>query len=415
MEKKKPFLKSAVNIGMICPGGNAATFSSLALHYMKRELSSEPGIFADFLLERKGTVTGFESGLGLSKFDILAVTASWAGDYFPLKKLLAENQEKITDLKIITGGPGALSAPESFLELSDAVFFGDADGIFTEIMRDILSEKTDMPWLMFKGDSKSPGIRFSEILWGKTVLKGSHSSFGETGLVEISRGCPYSCKFCWLSGLRKRFEPRNTEDVLRDINSFERGKIGLVSAAFLSHPDIKDLVKACQWVSPPSCRMDLVTPEILELLHEKKTVSLTLAPETLSERLSEHIGKPFHRDALFKTASWARSSGIRKLKLYMMTGLPSSDDDDTSETAETLFSLSESTGIKIEASFNQFIPMPFSGFALSPLCARDKLEEETEILKKRLERTGVSLRFSQPKKTEKIYGLLKKSSLFKKL
>ncbi|MBN2363259.1 B12-binding domain-containing radical SAM protein [candidate division WOR-3 bacterium] len=406
MAKKNPFLKSAVNVGMICPGGNAATFSSLSLHYMKQELAEEPGVFADFLSEEKGVLKGFESGFDLGKFDVLAVTASWPGDFFSLRKILDATPPEKRRFRILCGGPGVLTAPHSFLGICDAVFFGDADYIFTDIVGDFLAEKTEMPWLIFAGEKRAPKIRFSKIGTGKMTLPGNSSSFGETGLVEISRGCPFSCRFCWLSGVRKNFQPRDTGEILRDVESFPKGKIGLVSAAFLSHPDITKIISVCPSVSPPSCRVDLVTPEILSLLAEKNVRALTLAPETCSEKLSIQIGKPFDKRKFFETVKFAGLKGIRKIKLYMMTGLPGASQDDAKETVETLFELAALTKIRIEASFSQFIPMPFSEFNSMPLAEGQCYSDEINTLKDGLKKCRIATRFSSDKTQKKIFDLI---------
>jgi hypothetical protein len=40
--------------------------------------------------------------------------------------------------------------------------------------------------------------------------------------LEASRGCPFSCEFCALTGLGTRFHPRPPEDVVRDIRAGQR-------------------------------------------------------------------------------------------------------------------------------------------------------------------------------------------------
>ncbi|MBN1150606.1 radical SAM protein [candidate division WOR-3 bacterium] len=408
---EKAYLKSALNVGLICPGGNRATFSSLSLHYIKKELSAEPGVFTDFILENRDVFKGQESGYEIEKFDILAVTASWAGDYFKLSKIIPFLKKKRKNLKVLCGGAGVLTVPYSFLEICDAIFVGDGDGIFPEIFKDFLSEKTDMPWLLFKGERKLSPIRFAPIGVGRSVKFCRISSFGESGLVEISRGCPFSCKFCWLGSLRNKFEPRETNSIVSDINSLPKGKIGLVSAALLSHPDIKSILEACPEVSLPSCRADLLSAEIISLFAKKNAHTLTLAPETFSEELSFEIGKPFRRKKYFEIFKQAKAEGFSKIKLYFLTGLPTSREEDAKETAQTIRELWDYSKIKIEASFGQFIPMPFSPYSGKNIADNQVHLMEREILEKELKGSKISFFFSQEKKTRKIYNLVKNNTI----
>jgi len=375
-----------LTIGLLCPGGNGATLSSLSLHYIKRELSQKPGYFADFILKRENRYRGLLSGRTIDKFDILAVTTSWAGDYFKLLKLLKEEGIEIDRTKrkspeIITGGSGIAVAHKPFLEVSDAVFIGDGDGIFLKIFDNLLSGKTDMPWLVFDKNTPKPSPRLTEAVKGVALFSSNEAIFKNTRLVEISRGCPYKCRFCWLSSYRKKYKFRAAEVILDEVSDLNE-RAGLVSAALLSHPEIINIFNKLDKISLPSCRLDLLDEEVLKIIASKSVKSLTLAPEVGSERMGTLIGKKFDMEKLEFIAVNSKENGIKSLKLYGMVGLPGENYEDVEAFGAITRRLGEISSLDIEISVNQFIPMPGTDFQDAPFADMKEIKYKMDIIRK---------------------------------
>src|SRR5262249_8225113 len=88
-------------------------------------------------------------------------------------------------------------------------------------------------------------------------------------LVEISRGCPCMCRFCW-AGYNylpvRGFSRQQIVDRAREVRAFTH-KIGLVSTAVCDHPEIEgivdDLAGLGYEVSVASLRLDDLTPEFV--------------------------------------------------------------------------------------------------------------------------------------------------------
>ena len=78
-------------------------------------------------------------------------------------------------------------------------------------------------------------------------------------------------------------------------------------------------------ISPASLRLDDLTPTIVSLLKESGERTLTIAPETGSDRLRRVINKTITNDEILDRAELIFSSGIENLKLYYMIGLPTED------------------------------------------------------------------------------------------
>src|SRR6185295_20342392 len=79
-------------------------------------------------------------------------------------------------------------------------------------------------------------------------------------------------------------------------------RVGLVSIALCDHPDIElilaRLVQMGYSISPASLRLDDLTEPIVRLLRESGERSITIAPETGSDRLRRVINKTVTNDEI---------------------------------------------------------------------------------------------------------------------
>src|SRR6185295_17616655 len=130
-----------------------------------------------------------------------------------------------------------------------------------------------------------------------TTIFTPDTEFGSRFLVEVVRGCANLCRFCWAgyNYLPVRAFPK--ERILQRAAEARphSSRIGLVSIALCDHPDIEEiltrLVEMGYSISPASLRLDDLTPTIVRLLRESGERSITIAPETGSDRLRRVINK----------------------------------------------------------------------------------------------------------------------------
>src|SRR5690606_20682066 len=103
-------------------------------------------------------------------------------------------------------------------------------------------------------------------------------------------------------------------------------RVGLVSIALCDHPEIvpilERLLEMGYGVSPASLRLDDLTEPIVRLLRESGERSITIAPETGSDRLRRVINKTVTNEQILDRADLIFRSGMENLKLYYMIGLP---------------------------------------------------------------------------------------------
>ncbi len=167
-----------------------------------------------------------------------------------------------------------------------------------------------------------------------TTIFTPDTEFGSRFLVEVVRGCANLCRFCWAgyNYLPVRAFPKDRILQLARRARSHSNRVGLVSIALCDHPDIEEiltrLVEMGYSISPASLRLDDLTPTILRLLRQSGERTITIAPETGSDRLRRVINKTITNDEILAAAELIFASGFENLKLYFMIALPTETEDD---------------------------------------------------------------------------------------
>jgi radical SAM superfamily enzyme YgiQ (UPF0313 family) len=222
------------------------------------------------------------------------------------------------------------------------------------------------------------------------------TEFGSRFLVEVVRGCANLCRFCW-AGYNylpvRAFPAERILDIARQARAHST-RAGLVSIALCDHPEIEHILRSLKdmgySISPASLRLDDLTPEIVSLLKESGERTLTIAPETGSDRLRRVINKTVTNDEILDRAELIFSSGIENLKLYYMIGLPSETDDDlvairdlTEQLRDVMLRHARTRGRigRIVASVNPLVPKPGTTYQWMPMAASDVVEQKMKRLR----------------------------------
>ena len=160
------------------------------------------------------------------------------------------------------------------------------------------------------------------------------TEFGSRFLIEVVRGCANLCRFCWAgyNYLPVRAFPADRILAAGRRRATHSARAGLVSIALCDHPEIERILRSLldmgYSISPASLRLDDLTPPIVQLLRESGERSITIAPETGSDRLRRVINKTVTNEEILDATELIFANGIENLKLYYMIGLPTETDDD---------------------------------------------------------------------------------------
>jgi len=208
------------------------------------------------------------------------------------------------------------------------------------------------------------------------------TEFGSRFLIEVVRGCANLCRFCW-AGYNylpvRAFPADRILDLAREARP-HASRAGLVSIALCDHPEIErilaGLIEMGYSISPASLRLDDLTPAIVGMLHQSGERSITIAPETGSDRLRRVINKTVTNDEILEKAELIFASGMENLKLYYMIGLPTETDEDieairdlTAQLREIMLTHARSKGRigRIVSSVNPLIPKPGTAYQWLPM------------------------------------------------
>ncbi len=229
-----------------------------------------------------------------------------------------------------------------------------------------------------------------------TTIFTPDTEFGSRFLVEVVRGCANLCRFCWAG---YNYLPVRAFPAERILQLAERARpyahrAGLVSIALCDHPEIERILARLHeigyGISPASLRLDDLTEPIVRVLHASGEKTITIAPETGSDRLRRVINKTVTNDEILDRAELIFAAGIENLKLYYMIGLPTETDDDLYAIRELTLQLRDrmmkyakprgSIG-RIIGSVNPLIPKPGTAYQWLPMEADAVIDRKIKRLR----------------------------------
>ena len=436
-------------VAIVYPNTYFVGMSNLGLHIIYEEINLRNDSVCEriFLPEKKELeaydktktpLMSVETQRPMHQFDVVAFDVTFEMDYFHIPLMLRYGRVPIMgkdrtefDPIVIAGGPCATFNPEPFADFIDAFIIGEGEGIVSrvlDIIRDGKMEGLDRHAILrqlanvsgvyvpslyvpiysedgaFKGYDIAEGVpktikRHFEMLTsgGETVVATNYTEFGAMYIIEVARGCGRHCRFCMAGYCFRVPRVRPLEILKEGVDRAEKlgKKVGLMGAAISDYPEVDELVTYIRSkdmrYSCASLRADSLTQAVVDGLADSGQKTITIAPETGSERLRRVINKGISEEHLKNAATLSAKSGIQHMRLYIMIGLPTETDEDI----EAIVGLAERTqahmaevGCKgrLTLSINPFIPKPFTPFQWMAMDHQKTVEKKLQYIKKALQK-----------------------------
>jgi len=381
-------------------------------------------------------ITSLESSRPLSAFDVVAFSISFENDYPNLLAILEQAglPLRVEDRRpphplVVAGGVACLLNPEPISEFIDCFLIGEAESLLPRFFEHFDPGTDRLLWLE-KTARKVPGLYvpgfykpayhsdgtlasfrpmadvpervkrgihhdFSDAPVCSTILT-PDTTFDQTYLIEVSRGCPHGCRFCAAGYIFRppRFRPADQIERSLENGAALTHKIGLVGAAVSDHPQIDRICDAAGkrdlCLSFSSLRADAVGSELLAALKGSGVKTATIAPDAGSQRMRNVINKGITESQILDTAQLLVENGIPNLKLYFMVGLPT----ETMADIDAIISLCKRLKHRflkssrarkrigaITVSINSFVPKPVTPFQWEPMDSVSRLKQKIKRIK----------------------------------
>jgi radical SAM superfamily enzyme YgiQ (UPF0313 family) len=235
--------------------------------------------------------------------------------------------------RIITGGPQASAAAGIFQDtgLFDTIVVGEGEGCIVDVL---LNQKSGSSILTAAAADFSAGSSPYPAVLGK-----SHNYEGI--LWEVSRGCPYSCSFCYESRGCKEIRTISEERMKMELELFRKNqikKIWVLDPTFnhsSSHAvtvlnKIHDLYPEAHYTF--EIRAELMNKQICLLLSELDT-SLQIGLQTTNTQALEKINRRLNPDKFLNKCRMMSGLGL-SFGIDLIYGLPGDNYESFKESLD---------------------------------------------------------------------------------
>ena len=435
--------RDRLRVALIYPNHYHVGMSNLGFQSVYRLLNEDDHVVCEraFLPQATPTLHSVESQRPLRDFDICAFSLAFENDYPGILQILqlAGFPPRSVDRSaehplVIAGGIACALNPEPIAPFIDGILIGEAECLLPEFVRrfDPLRNRPEqledlarnvagfyVP-AFYHVDYHPDGTlqRFAPIRDVPPTIKRQYlpslahnatcsaivtpdTTFDETYLIEVSRGCPHGCRFCAAGYVNRppRFRPLALLSACGAQAVDKAPRVGLVGAAVSDLPDLSPLCAQIDRknlrISFSSLRADAIAPELVEILVKNGVKTATIAPDAGSERMRRVINKGLEEAQILHAAETLVAGGVPNLKLYFMVGLPYETDTDVSAIIDLVkrikhtFLKSSRTRRRIgtiTVSLNCFVPKAFTPFQWVAMTATRELKQKIKTIKSGLRR-----------------------------
>lgn len=399
---KKP-MKVDIRFASVYPNVYKTAMSSLGYQIIYEMINEREDSWCERVVYPNSR--SIESNSPLKDFDIISFSLQYEQDYFnmieilkkaeiPIKRKEREKESLENNKKfplIIAGGPCATANPLPVSDFIDIFVIGEAEVILKDFLD--IYKKLKNPLEEINSFLSIKGIYIPAInnKVKKAIVEDMDNAFhvtnpitvhiekkedgkldkeflpvfGNSILLNVSRGCTRGCRFCMAGYLYRPSRETSLKKLFaiaeeaRENTGFN--KVSLIGAAVSDYSKIDELTKGLLergfQISTPSLRIESITKETLTSLKKSGAKTITIAPESIYS-LRKSINKNIVDEKVFEIIKNATELRLN-VKLYFLVGLVNETKEDIEELAnyiEKIDSLKENNSIKF--SINPLIPKP---------------------------------------------------------
>jgi radical SAM superfamily enzyme YgiQ (UPF0313 family) len=296
-----------------------------------------------------------------------AVGISMTTPTYSTARQIAEKIKAELKIPIILGGPHPATDPADCLNFSDFVIVGEGEKAFLELINILEREKNKKKLflklkkiknLAFKWNAKKIINKEREFIenldelpfpdWSGFPIEkyGSALRTSEKCLPIItSRGCPYSCIYCFKGLFGLRYRKRSAENIVNELEGMKK-KFGIkefqiADDCFTLLPE--RAIEICKkiierkinlpWSLPNGIRADTVTEELAEWMKKAGLKYTGLGIESGNQKILDSIGKVQKKETVRKAVKILKKHKIKTVGFFMF-GLPGETIETMKETVE---------------------------------------------------------------------------------
>jgi radical SAM family uncharacterized protein len=228
--------------------------------------------------------------------------------------------------------------------------------------------------------------------------------------LEIMRGCPWQCRFCQSTVIKRPLRVRSVETIVQAALESYRNtgydEISLLSLSTSDYPYFEELVKRMHEVftplhvnvSVPSLRVNHQLRTLPNLIQGVRKSGLTLAPEVARDDMREQIRKKIKNEDLFEGCREAFKNGWQRVKLYFLCGLPGErkvDLEGIVDMAEEIARIGREVKgrfVEVTASVSNFVPKPHTPYQWNGMQTREYLRWAGQYMRQRCKIRSVKIK-----------------------
>jgi len=391
----------------------------------------------------------WESQRPIGAFDVIGFSVSFELDYLNVLKmlelaglpLLAEERDENYPI-VIMGGPAPWVNPEAVAPFVDAFIIGEAEGL-TDLLIPAFQEYLDAgpqrdKQTLLRRLSQIQGVYVPALYdvsyhddgtvaaitplddapmpvrrWVARDLQKYNTSaqiitpnteFSNMMLAETARGCGQGCRFCFAGYAYRpvRYTPPEQlekEFADRQAQEPEKLRIGLVGSSLTDHKQLvqitRSLAPRANGVALASMRADNLTESVACAIGEAGQKTVTLAPETGSERLRYIARKHLTNEDVVIAARRCAENGVERIKLYYIIALPCELEADALAIADLSAAVVKAGNFrKVTLTLHPFVPKPHTAYQWAGSMPPAEVEKRLKAVGKAVRQANKHLEFT---------------------